>query len=460
MKYKLIKLLALTSLIFTGCKNKENNSQNEPQEEEPQTEVVEDLTPDFEIDVTLCDTSDMITDKSVYDVKLNYTDKYFKYTASTFKKDLMLLSFGAANSMTEKETGQKFFSDIGFTNLYASPEYDTGGTETSAQYIIAKKQIDDFTVFAVSFKSHLYGDEWANNLTLGESGNHAGFMATGTKVYNNLLNYISGHNNFKLWISGYSRGGGLSNVLSHIVMSNPSLGINETNLYTYTFAGTRCLTKENAKPYKNIFNLYNSADILANFAPEGYGMYRCGTDIDIFDEHVDEYLPSFSPEFNLGEFKPSKGSYKNDKEFTKYFLNELLSESSSYDKEKYPYDLCSREHYYEVQTPVTYLLTHFLSMADYLTVFTEEFKDITSSEVISYLSDDGTKLTEKVKELFDKYDVIYEDDALAESCRVAALLAKRYLSVILECVSNSNAARMIGMHYAETNYILIQRVSL
>lgn len=450
-KYKYLTLVTLASILLVGCKSK-----NKDKEEE----YKEDLTPDFVVDAELCDTMETIEDKSCYNIRLNYTDKYFKYTASTFKKDLMLLSFGATNSAVDKTKAQKFFGDIGFTTLYTAPEYDTGGTETSAQYIIAKKVIDDFTVFAVSFKGHDYGQEWSSNLNVGESGNHAGFMATAANVYNNLLTYLTGEHNYKLWISGYSRGGALSNVLSHLVMSNTTLGINETNLYTYTFAGTRGLTEENAKPYKNVFNLFNSADILSNFAPSEFGLYRCGQNIDIFDEHLDEYMPSFSPEMDLGKFTESKGVYKNDKEWTKYFLGQLLKEdTSTYPTDKYPYDLTSRAHYYQVQQPVQYLLSHILGMPGYFSIIPEEFKDITASEIASYLSDNGEKLDEKFEDIFDRHSVQYEHEALLEACRVTSLLLNRYLNLILKCISNSNISRMIGMHYIETIYILIQRVN-
>ena len=449
MKYKFIKLISIASCMLVGCKNKDNQP----------SEPVEDLTPDIVIDAELCDTMETLEDKSVYNIKLNYTDKYFKYTASTFKKDLMLLSFGATNAAVEKEEGQQFFSRIGFTPIYISPDYDAIKTKDSIQYIIAKKVIDDFSVFAVSFKGHRYNQEWENNLNLGESGNHAGFMEAATKVYNNLLTYISNEHNFKLWFSGYSRGGALSNVLSYLVMNNTSLGINETNLYTYTFAATRTLTKDNAKPYKNVFNLFNSADILSNFVPEKYELYRCGIDIDIFDEHLDDYTSSFSEEMVLPKFTKNKNLYQNDKEFTAYFLSELLIEDTeTYPRDKYPYDLNTRQHYYEVQNDVSYLLSHVLGMPYYLTILSEEFKGLTTSEIMSYLSDDGENLYNKFKEIFDDHNVSYEDEALLKSCRIIVSLLNRYIGLIFTCISNSNASRMISMHYTETIYILIKRI--
>lgn len=449
MKYKFIELISIASCMLVGCKNKDNQP----------SEPVEDLTPDIVIDAELCDTMETLDDKSVYNIKLNYTDKYFKYTASTFKKDLMLLSFGATNAAVEKEEGQEFFSRIGFTPVYVSPDYNTIGTKDSVQYIIAKKVIDDFSVFAVSFKGHRYDQEWASNLDLGENGNHVGFMEAATKVYNNLLTYISNEHNYKLWFSGYSRGGALSNVLSYLVMNNTSLGINETNLYTYTFAATRALTKENAKPYKNVFNLFNSADILSNFVPEKYELYRCGINIDIFDEHLDDYTSSFSEEMVLPEFTKSKNLYQNDKEFTAYFLSQLLKEGAeTYPKDKYPYDLNTREHYYEVQNDVSYLLSHVLGMPYYITILSEEFKDVTTSEIMSYLSDDGENLCNKFKEIFDDHNVTYEEEALLKSCGITVSLLNRYIGLIFTCISNSNASRMINMHYTETIYILIKRI--
>lgn len=442
-----LALIASTSLI--GCKNKQEDNV-----------VKEDLTPDFQIDAEIVDTMDGFQDKSVYDIKLNYTDKYFQYTAETFKKDLMLLSYGCTMSAHSKATGIKFYTDIGFEVLYTAPEYDTGSTDESVQYFIAGKNIGDFTVFSVGIRGNRYGLEWSNNFNLGASGDHEGFMKSATKVYDKLAECIANTLNYKIWISGYSRAGAIANVLSHLCFTSNKISVTTDTLYTYTFAATRALTEEHAQPYRNVFNLYNSADLLSNFAPAEYGLYRCGTDIDIWDENVDADLLSFSKEAILPEFTPSKGLYSNDKEYTAYVLKQLVKEDSrAYDPEKYPYDLCTREHFHQIEGYVAYFMSLVFDIDDYLVVLAETFGNMTRNEIIATVSDDGTTLHDKFKELFDNSCVTYDDEKLSEACSVLVLILKRYMSLLLAITSNSNGSRMIQMHYTETVYTLIQKIN-
>ena len=452
MKFRGLLLVALASTLIVGCKSK--NEEETPSD----PVVVEDLTPDFQFDAEIVDTMDTLEDKSVYQVKLNFTDKYFKYTASTFKKDLMLLSYGCAMSMVEKDIGEKFYSDIGFSVLYTAEEYETGSTEDSVQYFIASKNIEDFTVFSVGIRGNRYGLEWASNFTLGESGDHVGFMQSASKVYQKLVTYIGNTTNYKLWFSGYSRAGGVANVLSYLCMTSTTLNVTEDNLYTYTFAGTRALTQEHASAYKNIFNIYNSADIISNFAPKEFGLYRCGRDIDIFDEKLDEYLSDFSSELVFPTFTESEGVYKNDQEFTAYVLRQLLKDDpESFNPSKYPYNLTSRANFYQIQEHVSYLLSRVLGTDYYMEALSETFGELNQSEIMNLVSDDGTKLHDKFVTMFTNYSVSYDDTKLTEACSVVVLLIKRYVSLILTCISNSNATRMINMHMTETNYILIRR---
>ena len=447
MKLRRLFLAIIASTSLVGCKNKE-----------PNKEPTEDLTPDFQINAEIADTMESLEDKSVYNIKLNYTDKYFKYTASTFKKDLMLLSYGCTMSAISKAKGSKFYNDIGFNVLYTAEEYDTGSTPDSVQYIIAKKNIDDFTVFSIAFKGNRYGLEWSNNFNLGTSGDHEGFMKSATKVYEKLLSYIGETTNYKIWLSGYSRAGAITNVLSHLCMTSTTLNVTEDTLYAYTFAGTRGLTKEHAKPYRNIFNLYNSADLLSNFAPLEYGLYRCGTDIDIFDEKIDELLLSFSSEAILPKFTPSKDSYSNDKEYTRFVLDQLLKEDTeTYDPEIYQYDLCSREHFHQIEGHISYFMSLVFAIGDYFMALSETFGNLSRNEMIAMIMDDGTTLHDKFKEMFDKYGVSYDNEKLAESSSVVVYLLKRYLPLALSFTANANASRMLAMHMTETVYTLIKK---
>ena len=77
-----------------------------------------------------------LEDKSCYNVKVKYSDKYFQSSPTTFNKKLMMLSFGSAMAANTKGVSIKFFNDIGFSTIFASPEYETGGTEDSVHFVI------------------------------------------------------------------------------------------------------------------------------------------------------------------------------------------------------------------------------------------------------------------------------------------------------------------------------------
>ena len=445
------------SLLFSGCKNNDVLPEDTPKESD--TQESEDLTPTSTVSTEIYDTVHTIEDKSCYHITLNYTDNYFKYTASKFRKDLMKLSFGATMSANELEPGTRFFNDIGFSQEYATSYEISSFSENSVHYIICKKTIDKFSLYSLVIKSTDYKQEWANNFTLGETGNHVGFDLSSSIIYKKLMEILSNKTNYKLWISGYSRGGAVANVLSSKLMKSEVMHFNEDNLYTYTFACPKGLSLDNAIKYKNVFNLVNSADMIQKFAPEEYGLYRCGQDIELYKENIDSLLPNFSNELVLPEFTINQYLYNNDIEYTSYLLKQILTENeSSYPKDKYPYDLCSRTNYFKIEKYLSYLLGTIIGSDYAVELLTETFTNLNQSEIVSLVNDDGSKIFNILINIFSKAEISYENDFLFETCSVITSILKRYSALAILMYSNSNIIRMAYMHMSETTYLMLDYV--
>ena len=371
----------------------------------------------------------------------------------------MLLSFGNAMMANTKANSTKFFTDIGFTPIFISESYDTGSTESTVHYVIAKKVIDDFTVYSVVVKGTKYGPEWSNNLKLGTSGDHQGFSESATKVYDTLLSLIGSNTNFKIWVTGYSRGAAITNVLSHKLLKSTEITVKNENLYAYTFATPRGLTKENAEKYPNVFNLINSGDIVPRFAPEEYGIERCGIDIDINNNKVGELLSEFSNELIIPEFTPIKGVYSTETEYTQFIMSQLIEDGeSSSDPEETVSDVHTREHYSVLEEDVTYFVGKLLYVEYLGDTLKEKFGGMSYTDMALLMSDNGVRLCNAFKEIFDNEGIAYDEAKLLKACAALSPVALHYLNLIMSIIQNNNVVRMINLHMTESMYVLLKQV--
>ena len=77
---------------------------------------------------------------------------------------------------------------------------------------------------------------WANNLTIGKTGNHAGFQSGANTVLAGLNNYLASYstvNTRKIWINGYSRSAAIGDIVAYTLVDNNL--VKEDNLYAYLF---------------------------------------------------------------------------------------------------------------------------------------------------------------------------------------------------------------------------------
>ena len=270
-----------------------------------------------------------------------YTDDYFKKPATKYNQSLATMSLCLALSTYQDEDEKIYdknvknvknlFGKCGFVvdgadSTFQQKNYDIKtGTDTIA-CSFASKKIGDSTLVAVAVRSGGYGAEWASNLTLGLSGDHAGFDDASSKVYEYLADYVNSRNitgKVKFWITGFSRGGATANLiaakLDNTIDSHPKITYSKDDVYAYTFATPAGAIKSNnphSKKYNNIFNIINFHDLVPLVAPSqtGWSFDRYGitkvlpfsesTSVSaIYEPKMIKYLKGMGYEYKVNNFK-------------------------------------------------------------------------------------------------------------------------------------------------------------
>ena len=444
-RFKPLMILAV-SLLLAACSGEPGDTSNTgtTSPHNPPTSTLPPQEDDFV--VVKVEGINSTAKAGGYDAKIYYRDDDFDQGATTYSDKIKMLSFGSAIVSKDEETAEAFFETMGYDNFSATlpePTTDTIG------FTLAHKGFANYDLVALSIRGSDYGQEWANNLLIGKEGNHNGFQARADEIKVELQTYLAGYTTkpVKLWISGYSRGGGVANILASDLLTN---GFNQSNLYVYTFEAPRALTSENALEYPNVFNFVNSADPVARIAPAEYGLYRCGKDI-IIDEgkDVEEALAELDPELTLPAFFPSPGVFENDKQFTDFIMSTILEDTGDAD-----INLNTRESFVDnYQADIGYFIGFYFSL-----------NESTVDKLATALKDAGATLFDSedniyntIKPILDEDGVIYDDAKLHSSCsKIYKLLTKKFILILLIGAMPDNIKRVAYMHSLDTVYALIK----
>ena len=227
-----------------------------------------------------------------------YDDSYFLLDNKEYHQEIALASFASSMASIDDNTdytkrGDNLIALLEkekFTNIYLNKEYKEKPTLDSVAYGIASKRINDFNLIALTVRSGGYDAEWASNFTVGDSGNASGFENSAYVVLEGLYEYINTYNfsgHTKLWLSGYSRGGSINNILSGMILNLISqdsfISKIETSLddvYSYCFEPQNVvglpLEEVRSELYYPIHNVLNFNDIVAMVFPNSWGLYRYG----------------------------------------------------------------------------------------------------------------------------------------------------------------------------------------
>ncbi len=251
-----------------------------------------------------------------------YNDNYFLKPSNEYNHDLALMSIaleGAACVPDGAWDGEfKLVSDSDYSNkepinadiLFKKIKFEEIGKDkyyepygyadipefNSVANIVAAKNIDDSTtVVAVAVRGIGYEAEWGGNFNMGKSGrNHQGFDIAKEKVLDNIDDFVAKYgsnfkSNVKIWITGYSRGAAVANLVaaalndgisSSIYPNVKSLNITKEKVYCYTFETPLNTTYKyaNSAYYNNIFSIANPIDPVTKVAPasDGFNFKRYG----------------------------------------------------------------------------------------------------------------------------------------------------------------------------------------
>ena len=409
------------------------------------------------------------TTKATYEISFNYKDSFFDHSATKFDDGLKLLSFASACVGGFPEIAAEFYTTMYFDNQ-ETYGYDIPITADTVAYYMAHKTINDYDLIALSIRGNDYGEEWANNCLVGATGNHAGFTLRANEIYTALEDYVSRmvaeERTAKIWISGYSRAGGIANVLADKLMSTENSYVTGDNLFVYTFEAPACIATENKVEYANVFNLINSRDLVVNIPPEAYGLVRCGIDIDIYNASWKNMVYKFDSDIEIPEFHSKSGSYSDERGFINYLLSCLMAEPS--DASYAAYSLATRESYATTfQDNIGYFMGFYFKLNDeQKEALSGSFDGLTPMAFLTAFYTENGLYNLLSPALIDS-EVEYEETKLKTALEVLRIFLISHPDLMLEMIDTSsqkinentieNIERIIFMHYAEVTYSLISQ---
>ena len=265
-----------------------------------------------------------------FEIPLVFSEKVFDESPYDYHHDLAFLSLCMEIStwteeeykgwgedvpeedpLAERRSGRirRFFELLGFTKIHCrNYGKSLNATKDEAAYTIATRPLSTGeTLIAVAVRGLGYGAEWSSNFHLDpESPYHTGFNESAHLIYRDVLQTIQeAGTGVKIWISGYSRGAAIANLLAGELV-DLSIGssvrwpeeaeeistdvLQAEDIFTYTFATPQGVTWQadpHAPRYASIYNIVNPGDAVPNVAPAGWGFTRFGTTRE-FNMSLDE----------------------------------------------------------------------------------------------------------------------------------------------------------------------------
>ena len=445
-------LFILPALLLSGCGET-------PVPPEPEKEMTVDYTLEPLIN----------KENEGYDLSFTMKDSYFNSDATKFNKDIALLSNGKALMVATEESVNEFYSTMEFDKVKATyPEH----TENTIQYTIAHKTINNYDLISVAINGHDYGLEWKNNAVLGLEGDHEGFSSRANDIYAALKSYISenSYRNYKLWISGYSRGGAISNVLSHYILSKGEFTVAKKDMFVYTFEAPKGLDAKNAPKYENVFNILYSGDTVTYMAPEEYGFARCGIDVDLYQssEHTDDVLEAFDEDIAIPEFKScpdlnGEETLETEADVCKYFFKYLSREGEDVEDQEL-YIPTRADFVNKVQPTIQFVLAAVFTLpSEVKSQIIEDVKAL-GFGVLTLLSD-ANALADFIEPYLITAEFPYVKDQLVSDCKVLLRVVgtdTQLVSAFLAYATGSendfatNLIRSFMTHYPEVEHALLK----
>ena len=264
-------------------------------------EIADDVTAeDIDVSIHYVDANDAYPN-----FPAKYSNNYFTSSSYEYNHDLAWLTLCVELSAWTADTNDWGESDSDSSELaarryanisdaYGQMKFDSvkyyeygdtlNDTQDKVAYSIATKTaVGGATLVAVAVRGGGYGCEWSSNFNVGEGQDfHDGFNTAAKAVYRNVVKYVSQiEGDVKLWVTGYSRGAAVANLLAAKLddYSSSTSQFDAEDIFTYTFATPQGVTtSQNTTDdlYKNIFNIVNPGDVVPMVAPSGWNFTRYG----------------------------------------------------------------------------------------------------------------------------------------------------------------------------------------
>ena len=397
-----------------------------------------------------------------------YETDFFRKDACVFDKSLALLSYALAAANSE-DNAVDTFNKMGFDNL--KQHWNGDSDIDGCSYVIGHRKVDDSELVAVYIKGIGYNVEWAGNMMMGGSGNHYGFETAAAEVYTALKDYLAANypgKSPKLWITGYSRGGAITDALAYNILTQKEINIEQKDLFVYAFEPPASVSSDAiSEEYPCIHNFFVEADLVASIPPAipsvDYGLSHPGVDVKMASsvDRVSECLHKYVDSgINMPEFT-SADDYADPAEFLTYFIKGATSAA----EDESAASLESRAKYYStIQGRLTYLVEVLMKNnragLGALIQYISDNKDQLMSLFLRWIAADG--FYNDLCPLLDSCGTEYVATDLETAC---SILPSLYLNANLDVfllgfVSDegkiNNVKYIISCHYPEVCYALLK----
>ena len=245
------------------------------------------------------------------ELSAHFSEQYFEKTAYEYNHDLAWLtlclelsSFSTDSnrywgepeenaSPDERKSIEKArtqnirdaYKSLGFSHVeFFNYDKSLNDTSDKVAYAIATKPLSTGeTLISVVVRGGGYGCEWSSNFHVG-SGEyyHEGFYTAMSEVYGNVVSSIDAAGRpCTLWITGYSRGAAVANLLAGKMddLSMTDDRVKADKIFAYTFATPQGVTTKmhpSDARYENIFNIVNPGDPVPSVALSSWDFTRYG----------------------------------------------------------------------------------------------------------------------------------------------------------------------------------------
>ena len=227
-----------------------------------------------------------------------YSDEVFSKDSAVYDPQLAMMTLDLASASCHSQrysdeskkyaeisrNVQEFLEDKGFSDIYVTDDYKLKPDGTLAPAYFAHKKINAggraYTLLVVGTKSGANEAEYwpITRISRGEGdrGDMAYLAYIKDKVLQAAREYVRSYEisgNIKVWVPGYSRGGGIAQLIAADIIDDPAgtlgsaVSFTPSDVYSYSLSSYRSAAKTRdltASRYDGIHHLISEDDLIVN----------------------------------------------------------------------------------------------------------------------------------------------------------------------------------------------------